>query len=172
MPDHRRVLERAPHEQRRRNRAPVVGDRDAAGRGKVGDFSELFALRSRRDGANRIHARQAGFARALDDEFGDRGVIVDRIGVRHARDGGEPAGHGRRRAGRDRLLVLLPRLAQVHVDVDEARRHDERIRQRDDARAFRRQVAADRADLCPVDEQVESPVPAGGGVDDVNVLEQ
>ena len=49
------------------------------------------------------------------------GVIVDRIGVRHARDRGEAAGNRRRRAGRDRLLVLLARLAQMHVDVDQAR---------------------------------------------------
>ena len=91
-----------------------------------------------------------------------RRVVVDRIGVRHARDGGEAAGDGRRRAGRDRLLVLLPGLAQVHVDVDEAGRDD------DTTPAARRRARHRPAESRPMraiaavfDQHVEPPVAAG-----------
>ena len=88
---------------------------------QFGDVGELFALLSARHRANRIDARQSGFRGLLQDQLRDAGVVVDRLGVRHARHGGEAAGHRRRDAGRHRFLVLLPRLAQVHVHVDEAR---------------------------------------------------
>ena len=59
--EHRRVFERPPHQQRRLDRPAVVGDRDAAGRAQVADLGQLLALRSDRDRANRIHAREPGF---------------------------------------------------------------------------------------------------------------
>ena len=40
-------------------------------------------------------------------------------GVRHADDGGEAARRRRARAGGDCFLRALPRLAQVHVDIDQ-----------------------------------------------------
>ena len=45
--EHRRVFERPPHQQRRRDRPAVVGDRDAAGGAQVADLGQLLALRSR-----------------------------------------------------------------------------------------------------------------------------
>ena len=48
-------------------------------------------------------------------------VVVHRLGVGHRAHGGEPAGGGGAGAGGDRLLVLAARLAQVGVQVDEAR---------------------------------------------------
>ena len=50
---------------------------------------------------------------------------------------------------RDRFLVLLPRLAQVHVHVDEARTDHEARRHIDDLAAVgqrRRQIASDLRD--------------------------
>ena len=86
-----------------------------------------------------------------------RRVVVDRIGVRHARDGREAAGDGRRRAGRDRLLVLLPRLAQVHVHVDEPGRHDAATpAARRRARRRPGRFAADARDAAAVDQDVEA----------------
>ena len=45
--EHAGVLERAAHQQRRRHRPAVVGDRDAAGRLQLGDVGELLALLTR-----------------------------------------------------------------------------------------------------------------------------
>ena len=62
-------------------------------------------------------------------------------------DGGA-AGH--------RFLVLLSRLAQVHVHVDEARADDEPLRDFDHRRAVDRQIAADRGDPVAVDQDVDA----------------
>ena len=67
--EHRRVLERAPHQQRRRHRPAVVGERDAAGGLLLAELGELLALRADRDGADRIDPREAGLGRLLQDEL-------------------------------------------------------------------------------------------------------
>src|SRR5206468_5031808 len=52
-------------------------------------------------------------------------LAVQRLfGVRHARHRRDPAGQRRGGAGRDRLVLLAPRLAQVDVHVDQARADD------------------------------------------------
>jgi hypothetical protein len=51
--------------------------------------------------------------------------------------------------------VLLPRLAQMDVHVDEPRRNDEVGRHVDDARAIHRQVLANRGHLAVLDADVE-----------------
>ena len=153
--EHAGVLERAPRQDRRRHRQAIVGHRDAAGFLQLGDVGELFALLAARDGANRIDAREARFGRLLQNQPRHAGVVVHRLGVRHARDRGKSAGHRRGDAGRDRLLVLLPRLAQVHVHVDEAGAHDQAGRQVDDLGAVRLQIGSDLGDAIAVDQHVE-----------------
>ena len=64
---------------------------------------------------------RADLARAPHDQLGHRALVVDRLGVRHAAHGREAAGGRRARAGLDVFLVFLARLAQVDVQVDEAR---------------------------------------------------
>ena len=76
--EHARVLERAPHQHRRRHRMPVVGQRDAAGLLQLGDVGELLALLPARHRADRVDARQVRFGRLLQDVVGDAGVVVDR----------------------------------------------------------------------------------------------
>ena len=49
--------------------------------------------------------------------------VVDRHGIGHGADAGKAARGRGRRAGGDGFLVTLTRLAQVHVDVDQPRRH-------------------------------------------------
>ena len=58
------------------------------------------------------------------------GVVGDRVGVRHRRDGREPADRGGARARLDRLLVLEAGLAQVRVEVDEPGREHQARRSR------------------------------------------
>ena len=123
-------LERAAREDRRRHRQPVVGDRDAAGRLELGDVGELLALLPARHRADRIDARQARLPRAfcriscVTPALSFTGFV---FGM-HATAVKPPAtadGH----AGRHRFLVLLARLAQVHVHVDEAGTDDQPRRQ-------------------------------------------
>ena len=64
----------------------------------------------------------AGLARAALDVLGHRRRVVHRVGVRHAAHRGVAAGRRRAGAGLDVFLVLLARLAQVRVQVDEAGR--------------------------------------------------
>ena len=63
--------------------------------------------------------------RLLDHVAGDRGVIVHRLGVGHGADRREPARGRRARSALDGLGMLEARLAQMHVHVDEPRRHDQ-----------------------------------------------
>ena len=79
------------------------------------------------------------------------------FGVRHAGHRGEAAGDRGRGAGRNRFLVLLPRLAQVHVHVDETRDRSRAGRNVDDLGAVgeRPQIAADLRDAIAVDQDVE-----------------
>ena len=94
-------------------------------------------------------------------------------GVRHARDRREAAGDRRRGAGRDRFLVLLSRLAQVHVHVDQTR---DRRRARSACRRRRRrvdgQIAADPRDAVAVDQHVEHAVAAVRRIDDAPAFQQ
>src|SRR5262249_15339246 len=60
----------------------------------------------------------------VHDEASDRGVVVNRLRVRHAAHGGEaPAGRGSG-ACLDSLGRFLAWLAQVNMQVNEARRDD------------------------------------------------
>jgi hypothetical protein len=92
--------------------------------------------------------------------------------MRHADDGGEPAGGRGARAGGDGLLRRLPRLAEMHVHVDEPRANGEPCGV-DDLRPFL--VAAflaldvDLLDLPTRDVKVADAVDAIGRVDDVAV---
>ena len=165
------VFERAAHQQRRRHRPPVVGKGDAAGGLLLAELGELLALRADRHGADRIDARELRLGRLLQDELRDPGVVVHRIGVRHAGDGGEAAGHGGCRAGGDRLLVLLPGLAQVHVDVDEAGRDDPAALDLEHLGAVDRQVLPDARDRAVLDQHVELAVAPVGRIDDPAALQ-
>ncbi len=164
--EHAGVLERAPHQHRRRHRMPVVGQRDAAGLLQLGDVGELLALLAARDRADRIDAGQVRLGGLRQDVAGDAGVVVHRAGVRHAGHRGEAAGDRRGGAGRHRFLVLLPRLAQVHVHVDQPGHDDQPARHVDDRRAVHRQIAPDAGDAIAVNQQIEHAVTAVGRIDD------
>src|SRR5262249_9813161 len=86
--------------------------------------------------------------------------------VGHAAHGGEPAGRRRARPAGDRLLVLVARLAQVHVHVDEAGT-DDLARGVDAFGPCRRpERAADLRDAAVGDEHVLHGVDAAGGIED------
>ena len=83
-----------------------------------------------------------------------------------------PRGSRRRsRAARDRLGVLDPWLAQVHVDIDESRR-DHHFVGRDDFRFRALDSRFDPRDPVAVDEHVACAVKPAGGIDDPAVPNQ
>lgn len=111
------------------------------------------------------HGENVGVAGPLGlqvDELGGRLMIDGRLGVGHAGDGRDAAAHRRGRAGRDRLVFLAARLAQVHVHVDEARA-DDHSRGVDGA-VGRRAGRAD--DLAVVNPQVGDAVEILRGIDE------
>ena len=115
----RGVLERAPHQPGRRDRAAVVGEGDRARVGELGHLGQLLAELAAGDRGEEADGNDRLVARGLD-ERAERGRRVDdRVGVRHREDRAEAAGRGCVGAAGDRLLVLAARRAQVHVRVDE-----------------------------------------------------
>ncbi len=139
---------------------------------QLGDVGQLLAELTAGHGANRVDARQVGFGGFLEDVFGDARVVVHRHGVRHAGHGCEAAGHGRRRPGCHGLLVLLSRLAQVHVHVDEARTDNQAARNlRHDHVAVSWQIPVHACDAIAVDQHVEYAVAAVRGIDDPAAFE-
>ena len=56
------------------------------------------------------------------------GRVHNRLRVRHATNGSESSGSSGSRAGRDGLLVTLPGLAQMDMQVNEARSDDQTTR--------------------------------------------
>src|SRR5450759_327561 len=120
-----RVLERRSHQLRARDRLAVIADRDRAGAHHLPEFGQRLPFLTDRDRADRIYARRLGSLRLADDEAHRRLVVGDRISVRHRANRGESSGRGGPRSGRDRLDIFAPRLPQMTVNIDEARRDDE-----------------------------------------------
>ena len=170
--EHAGIFERSAHQQRRLHRPAVVGNPDASGRAQLRDVGQLLAVRSLRHGADRIDAREVRLRRLLQDVLGDARVVVDRRRVRHAGHGGESAGHRRRRAGRDRFLVLLTGLAQMHVHVEQTRVRTNPAGTSIDLRAVDRNVLSHARDAIAVDQHVEDPVTPVRGIDDPPALKQ
>lgn len=71
--------------------------------------------------AGTVGPRAAG---GLKDLFRYRGVVVDRIGVRHAEDGSEPAVRGGAEARGYGFLPFITGLAQVGMHINKAREQD------------------------------------------------
>jgi hypothetical protein len=155
-----RVEEGAAHQLGVPDRQAVVRDRHRAGAHHLADLGQALPRQPLRHRADRVDARPAGAPRLGDDVLGHRPVVVDRIGVGHAGDAGEAARRRRPRAALDRLLVLLPRLAQVDVDVDEAGADDAAGGVEGAHPAGGLDAAADLGDLAVLDQQVRRLVEA------------
>ena len=123
--EHRRVLERPPHETGVHDGTAVVGHGHDARPVHLPDLGEPLALHAGRQRTDRVDARSARHPRPLQDELRHRRAVVHRVGVGHARQRGEAARERGRHAGRDRLFVFVARLAEVHVHVDQTGKHEE-----------------------------------------------
>ena len=132
-------------------------------------LGERLALEPLRDRADRVDAHRADLARAPHDQLGHRALVVERRRCSACADGGEAARRRGARAGRDVFLVLLPRLAQVRVQVDEARARPSLPRTsmtRTSAPSAGGDPRADRATTPSFEKHVRLGVDAAPGIDD------
>ena len=107
------------------NAVTVVGDCDDAGLNHRPDRSHLFTIQTLGDCTGREDVDRSAFTRAICDPC-DRACVIRRwIGVWHADDRRKTAGRRRLTSCLDRFLMGLARFAQVNVDIDQARRHDQ-----------------------------------------------
>src|SRR5579872_2285330 len=91
----------------------VVADGDDSGVLHRGNFGERFAFAAQRRCTDRPDTHAARGSRAVDDAASDGCVVVDRLSVGHAADGGETSTRGGACAGLDRLGHFLAGLAEM-----------------------------------------------------------
>ena len=99
------------------------------------------------------------------DELGRRLIVERRFRVRHAGDRRDAAGEDDADAGRDRLVLLLARLAEVdmHVDQAGANNHAGRV---DGSLRMPAGAGAEADDLVALDPQIVGAIEILGGIDE------
>src|SRR5207253_1338363 len=107
----------------------------------------------------------------LHDVAGDESAIVHRLRVGHAADRGEPTGGGRAGAALDSLRMLETGLAQMNMNIDEARRYD-KARGVEHLGLRMGKVLADGGDLAIHKQDARDLVHARGWVDHAAVPDQ
>ena len=177
---HHRKIERAAiihdlaGEPGGRNRPAIIGNTHDARVFHARNFGDRFALAPHGGRANRPHSNAAGDPGAIHNEARDGSIVIDRLGIRHAANRGEPSTRRRPRACFDSLRGFLSRLAQVHVDIDKARSDDQSAGVKK-LRALRREEFPGRSKLgyfLPIQQHVENSVGLRGRVEDAPVLNQ
>ena len=118
----RRRHQRSPHHLVLQHRFAVVGEPD---RPRLHQLVEVRNLAAQAAECRRRHRQQLHHRAARRVQHPAQALhrIVHRSRIRHGHHGGESARRRRRRPGANRLLVRLPRLAQMHMDVDQPRRN-------------------------------------------------
>ncbi len=128
--EHQAVFERPAHQLGVVDRSAVVAEGDGAGLHQLPDLGQFLPFAVLADAGHDEHVAIVGPGGLVLDEL-DRGLRVDRrLGVGNAGDRRESAGQRRGRAGGDRFVLFAPRLAEVDVHVDQARRDDLAARRR------------------------------------------
>ena len=159
-----------------RNHTAIVGEGGGARGGQRREVGQLLALAVFRHAARRQHARQPDLRATLQHELDDVRRRVRRQGVRHGNHGGEAAARRRAGAGLDGFRGFAARLAQMDVQIDQARRDDE-AGSVEDGKGRRKSVEgrgsrAERGDAAIDDEQVARRFDAGDGIEQASVFDQ
>ena len=117
---------RTTHHQRVMHADAVVGEHPHLGRagGHHSHLGELGSGQAHGDRPDRMHVDQADLLAAVPHVVGDHRAVCDRVGVGHRENCGETAQSRCGRAGFNVFGVFAARLAQMGVQVDEARQQD------------------------------------------------
>ena len=102
----------------------AVRKRHGAGFAQQADLAHLLAREALGHRGHWVHIDERRVARAAQDEIDKRHVVDHGIGVRHDGESGHAAGGRGAARGRERLAVLVARLAGEDHHVDEPRRHE------------------------------------------------
>jgi hypothetical protein len=105
----------------------VVAERDGTRGHQRGHLRHHLARQSLRGRSHRQDAHGRLVPGSIQDVLGDGRVVVHRVGVRHTSNRGEASGGRRPASRRDVLLVLLTRLPEVRMQVDETGRHPQAV---------------------------------------------
>ena len=132
------------------------------------DRCQFFAFAAFRDCADREHVDCRQATRAFDDVVRDRGAVIDGFRIRHAADGREPSSRCGPRSAFNRFGVFEPRLAQMHVHIDEAGRHDE-PRRVEYLRACSIEVRPDFSDDAIAQQHIRDFIAMAGGIEHASV---
>ena len=152
------------------DRVAVVAEGDDPGVAQLRQLRQLRPRAAARHRADAQHPRRTAARRLL--HLRDHRRPVHRgLRVRHRADRREAAARSRRHARRHRLLVLLARLAQVRVQVDEARR-DDPPRRLQHGRPRAVDVRPQRRDPAVADQHVERRIDAAARVDHASAADQ
>ncbi len=167
--EHARVLQRASHDAGRHDAHAIVADADRAGLAQLGHLRQLLTLLTHRDRRNRMELRSVELGRPPQHQLGHRSRVVDRLRVRHHAHVGVSARRRRRQPGGDILLVLVARLSQMGVEVDEGGQEPP-ARAVDDPRPLalgrlHARAPADAGHLSALDHDVDDLVEAASGID-------
>ena len=149
------VLQGPAHDHGVVDALAVVGEHgDAGGRLVHGaELGELPALQADGDRADGLHVAVAVLLPEPVDLLDHAGGVGDGEGVRHGEDGRVAAGGRGARAGQHGLGVLAARLAQMRVQVDQARQQHLAVGL-DDLGALGAQADAHLGDRGTVDQDV------------------
>src|SRR6056297_592249 len=122
------VLESPLHQFAAFNRQTIVGKTNATTLLQLSHLCQNFALHRPADRCDRIEISASLPVGLVDQVTGHRQVVVDRAGIWHAGQRGDASGCRRTGAADNIFLVLLARIAQVSMDVDQSRGHQQPAR--------------------------------------------
>ncbi len=115
------VFEGTPEDQCAAHRPSVVRECDGPRFLELREVRHLFPFQPARDSRHGEYVCRPLGRRLLPDVPRHFRMVVHRVGVRHADDGGEPPRGGRGRSRPDVLFPLESGIAKVDVHVDQAR---------------------------------------------------
>jgi hypothetical protein len=162
------VLQRSTHQHRVAHAMPVVGEDPHPRRGvrHRAELGQLLAGQTDGDRTHRVDVAVAALAAEAPHLLDDAGRVGDRIGVGHRMDRRVTTHRSRLGAGQHGFGVLAPGLAEVGVEVHQARQGDQ-PRRIDHLVAARPLVpVAVQGDAAVLDQDVGRVAAEEGGVPD------
>ncbi len=166
------VLERGSHDVAGHHRLAIVTHCHCTRAHQLPKLGQPGSLLPHGNGADGIDPCLPCPLGLADDEADHALVVAHRIGVGHGTHCREAAGHRGHRPGGDGLEILLPRLAQVGVEVYQSRGNDPASRIDEVGVIGHAQVTPHGLDPSRCEQHIGQFIHALGGVDDPPALDQ